>query len=114
MILDRLCQVANFEREYIQLHRDSTVGQITLQPSLVDGKIVWKDSPLLRAVRDGLTLVVDEADKAPTEVLSVLKGLVEDGELLLPDGRRISRRIEPSSSNSSKDIIPMHPNSPRG
>jgi hypothetical protein len=110
MILDRLCQVANFEREYIQLHRDSTVGQITLQPSLVDGKIVWKDSPLLRAVRDGLTLVVDEADKAPTEVLSVLKGLVEDGELLLPDGRRISRRIENLSSNSSEDIIPMHPN----
>jgi hypothetical protein len=66
---------------------------------------MWKDSPLLRAVRDGLTLVVDEADKAPTEVLSVLKGLVEDGELLLGDGRRISRH----SYSSSENIIPIHP-----
>lgn len=107
MILDRLCQLANFEREYIQLHRDSTVGQITLQPTLEEGKVVWKDSPLLRAVRDGLTLVVDEADKAPTEVLSVLKGLVEDGELLLADGRRISRHVD--SASLSQDIIPIHP-----
>lgn len=102
--IDRLCEVANFEREYIQLHRDSTIGQITLQPSLEDGKIIWHDSPLVRAVEHGLSLVVDEADKAPTDVLGVLKGLVEDGELLLGDGRRISR------NESGPGIIPMHPN----
>lgn len=106
MVLDRLCQLANFEREYIQLHRDSTVGQITLQPTLVGGRIIWQDSPLVRAARDGLTLVVDEADKAPAEVLSVLKGLVEDGELLLADGRRISRHQDESSLDN---VIPMHP-----
>ena len=105
MVIDRLCQVANFEREYIQLHRDSTIGQITLQPTLEDGKIVWKDSPLVRAVTNGLSLVVDEADKAPTEVLAVLKGLVEDGELMLGDGRRISRH-----SSGEAGIIPVHPN----
>eukprot|EP00957_Ditylum_brightwellii_P169461 12898130-Ditylum_brightwellii.AAC.1 len=48
-IVDRICQIANFEREYIQLHRDSTIGQLTLSPSLEDGRIVWKDSPLVRA-----------------------------------------------------------------
>jgi len=52
-----------YHREYIQLHRDSTIGQITLQPSLEDGRVVWKDSPLVRAVSRGLSLVVDEADK---------------------------------------------------
>lgn len=36
----------------------------------------------------GRVLVVDEADKAPTEVVCVLKGLLEDGEILLGDGRR--------------------------
>ena len=51
--------------------------------------IVWEDSPLVRAVTHGRTLVVDEADKAPLEVVGVLKGLVEDGEMLLADGRRI-------------------------
>jgi von Willebrand factor A domain-containing protein 8 len=90
-ICDRVCELANFEREYIQLHRDSTIGQLTLSPSLDDGKIVWKDSPLVRAVTEGRALVIDEADKAPLEVVSVLKSLVEDGELLLADGRRILR-----------------------
>jgi MoxR-like ATPase len=104
MVIDRLCEVANFEREYIQLHRDSTIGQLTLQPSLEGGRIVWRDSPMVRAVEQGLSLVVDEADKAPTEVLAVLKGLVEDGELLLGDGRRISRHME------GPGIIKMHPN----
>ena len=104
MIVDRICQVANWEREYIQLHRDSTIGQMTLQPTLEDGKIVWKDSPLVRAASQGLALVVDEADKAPTEVLAVLKSLVEDGELLLGDGRRISRH-----ESRGQGIIPMHP-----
>eukprot|EP00854_Cymbomonas_tetramitiformis_P021611 gene21611-25994_t len=36
----------------------------------------------------GRVLVVDEADKAAPEVVCVLKGLLEDGEILLPDGRR--------------------------
>lgn len=103
MITDRICEIANWEREYIQLHRDSTIGQLTLTPSLEDGRIVWKDSPLVRAVREGCPLVVDEADKAPVEVVAVLKGLVEDGELLLADGRRISR------VNDGPGFIPIHP-----
>jgi len=102
-LTDRLCELANFEREYIQLHRDSTIGSLTLSPSLEYGKIVWKDSPLLRAVKNGAVLVVDEADKAPTEVIAVLKSLVEDGELLLADGRRISRH------NDGKGVIKIHP-----
>lgn len=106
MVLDRLCELANFEREYIQLHRDSTIGQLTLQPTLEGGKVVWNDSPLVRAVSRGLSLVVDEADKAPTEVLAVLKGLVEDGELLLGDGRRISRHNDESND---PNVIPVHP-----
>jgi MoxR-like ATPase len=103
-ITDRICEIGNWEREYIQLHRDSTIGQLTLTPQLEDGKIVWNDSPLIRAVRDGCILVVDEADKAPVEVISVLKGLVEDGELLLADGRRVSKYKDHCSGT-----ILMHP-----
>jgi len=33
-IVDRLCQLGNFDREYIQLHRDSAIGQLTFSPSL--------------------------------------------------------------------------------
>jgi von Willebrand factor A domain-containing protein 8 len=103
MIIDRICQIANWEREYIQLHRDMSISAMTLAPSLEDGRIVWRDSPLIRAARDGCALVIDEADKAPIEVVSVLKGLIEDGELLLADGRRLSRH------RKGTGIIEIHP-----
>lgn len=108
VLSDRLLQMLRIEREYIQLHRDTTVQTLTLFPSIHNGVLVWEvswlinfpsnsqffwfswqDSPLVRAVREGRTLVVDEADKAPLEVVIILKGLVEDGEMLLSDGRRI-------------------------
>ena len=37
----------------------------------------------------GHVLVVDEADKAPTNVTCILKTLVESSEMHLSDGRRI-------------------------
>lgn len=104
-ICDRLCQLLNHEREYIQLHRDTTIGQLTISPSLENGKIVWNDSPLVRAVINGRALIVDEADKAPLEVVAVLKSLVEDGELLLADGRRITRRSSGSANTEGKTVI---------
>lgn len=30
------------EREYIQLHRDTTVQTLTLFPSIIQGKLVWE------------------------------------------------------------------------
>ena len=38
-------------------------------------------------------LVIDEADKAPTHVTCILKTLVESGEMILSDGRRIVRKM---------------------
>ncbi|KAH8070241.1 ATPase [Aureococcus anophagefferens] len=79
---------ATCEREYVQLHRDTTVGSLTSAPVLSDGVVSRGDSPLVRALRHGRCLVVDEADKAPLEVVCILKALVEDGDLQLADGRR--------------------------
>ena len=47
----------------------------------------------MRAVTHGRCLMIDEADKAPLEVVAVLKSLVEDGEMRLADGRIIGRDI---------------------
>lgn len=44
--------------------------------------------PLVKAMTHGQVIMIDEVDKAPTEVVCVLKGLLEDGEIQLPDGRR--------------------------
>jgi MoxR-like ATPase len=88
-VVDRFLHLLHTPREYIQLHRDTTVQTLTLQPQVRSGRITYEDSPLVRALQHGSILVVDEADKAPIHVTAVLKGLVENGELTLADGRRV-------------------------
>ncbi|OXU18814.1 hypothetical protein TSAR_009759 [Trichomalopsis sarcophagae] len=106
-IVDRLLQILNRPREYIQLHRDTTVQTLTVQPMVRDGVVVYEDSPLVQAVKLGHVLVVDEADKAPTHVTCILKTLVESGEMILSDGRRIIPALQ--NDKYSQDAIPMHP-----
>uniref|UniRef100_A0A3B4UMV5 von Willebrand factor A domain-containing protein 8 n=1 Tax=Seriola dumerili TaxID=41447 RepID=A0A3B4UMV5_SERDU len=102
-IVDRFLHLLNRPREYLQLHRDTTVQTLTLQPSVRDGIITYEDSPLVKAVKLGHILVIDEADKAPTNVTCILKTLVESGEMILADGRRII------SAKSRPNAIVMHP-----
>ena len=54
-----------------------------MQPTVKSGIIKYEDSPLVKAVKSGHILVVDEADKAPTHVTCILKTLVESGEMIL-------------------------------
>ena len=113
-IIDRLLHLLGWEREYIQLHRDTTVQSLTLQPTLIDGVVVWEDSPLVKAVQEGRVLMVDEADKAPLEVVCILKGLIEDGEMLLSDGRKIVAHTydyeKSACTKQGENLIHMHPN----
>jgi MoxR-like ATPase len=106
-IVDRFLYLLNRPREYLQLHRDTTVQTLTLQPTVQAGIIKYEDSPLVRAVKSGHILVIDEADKAPTNVTCILKTLVESGEMHLADGRRVVNAHSgiPPSSN----IIVAHP-----
>nr|XP_014349139.1 PREDICTED: von Willebrand factor A domain-containing protein 8 [Latimeria chalumnae] len=106
-IADRFLHLLNRPREYLQLHRDTTVQSLTLQPSVQDGVIVYEDSPLVKAVKMGHILVIDEADKAPTNVTCILKTLVESGEMILSDGRRIV--ANPEYTEDRADVIVMDP-----
>ena len=57
-------------------------------------------------------LVIDEADKAPLEVVCILKGLIEDSEMILADGRRIvsvDKSDAGSAASTTDRIIPIHP-----
>jgi von Willebrand factor A domain-containing protein 8 len=91
---------------YIQLHRDTTVYSLTSSPAIIDGMLVYEDSPLVQAVRYGRILVIDEADKAPTHVTAVIKSLVEDGEMVLADGRRL---VTEAKGDLRKTDIVIHP-----
>jgi hypothetical protein len=122
-IADYLLQLLRAPREYVQLHRDTTVDQLTVVPQIVAGKLHFLDSPLVRAAVLGRVAVVDEADKASTHVTILLKSLAEDRQLLLPDGRRL---VPPEmaaaaaaaataaaggvGSSTSGQLIPVHPN----
>lgn len=106
-IADKLLQLMNRPREYIQLHRDTTVHSLTVQPTVKDGMVIYEDSPLVKAVKNGHVLVIDEADKAPVHVTCILKSLVETGEMILSDGKRIV--TEQSSKNFNTDeLIILH------
>ncbi|KAA1472001.1 hypothetical protein DENSPDRAFT_859246 [Dentipellis sp. KUC8613] len=103
-LIDRLCQLLRRPREYIQLHRDTTVNQLMFQTSLEGGVIKHTDSPLLRAVALGRVIIIDEADKAPEHVVAIFRSLAGQSELTLADGRRVRKTKEREGD------IPIHPN----
>ena len=76
-------------REYIQLHRDTTVNQLMFTTALEGGHINYTDSPLLRAIKYGRVIIIDEADKAPEHVVAIFRSLASQGEMSLSDGRRV-------------------------
>lgn len=88
-IIDQTLELLDRPREYIQMNRDSTVGELLQRAFLEDGQLKYSDSPLVRAVRHGRVIVVDEVDKCSASVSAVFKSLAERGELTLPDGRRV-------------------------
>ncbi|CAG8510049.1 14562_t:CDS:10, partial [Ambispora leptoticha] len=111
-LADYFLQILKLPREYIQLHRDTTVQSLTATPSIIDGVLQYEDSPLVKAVKSGYILVIDEADKAPTYVTAVLRNLIEDGEMVLGDGRRIVSRAFEKLENDDEDekYILVHKN----
>eukprot|EP00668_Euglena_longa_P001746 GGOE01002056.1.p1 GENE.GGOE01002056.1~~GGOE01002056.1.p1 ORF type:complete len:1414 (-),score=516.23 GGOE01002056.1:25-4002(-) len=106
-LADRLLHLLSMPRHYIQLHRDTTVQSLTVTPAVHGGVVHWEDSPLVKAVKAGHVLVVDEVDKAPVEVVGVLKGLIEDRQMALGDGRRIVGDL--ALATQDPNAIAMHP-----
>lgn len=104
-VIDRIVELLDRPREYMQLHRDSTVAQILQLIELKDGQLRFVESPLVRAIRLGRVAVIDEADKCSAAVTAVFKSLAERGELSLPDGRRVR---PPNTPGDAQDVI-VHP-----
>jgi von Willebrand factor A domain-containing protein 8 len=86
--VDHLLQSLNWEREYVHLHRDTTVQSLTLVSEVHAGVVSWRDSPLVKAVRFGRTLVVDEADKAPLEAIRMCLSLADSSIICVFGARK--------------------------
>ena len=109
-LVDKFLMLLNRPREYIQLHRDTTVHTLTVQPQIKGGIVTYEDSPLVKAAKAGHILVIDEADKASIQVTCILKSLIETGEMMLSDGRLIVPYSSTKMFNNNQNIIQTHKN----
>uniref|UniRef100_A0A8B9HSU4 von Willebrand factor A domain containing 8 n=1 Tax=Astyanax mexicanus TaxID=7994 RepID=A0A8B9HSU4_ASTMX len=107
-IVDRFLHLLNRPREYLQLHSQDVVMECQCREnSDLLYVLVLCACVKVKAVKMGHILVIDEADKAPTNVTCILKTLVESGEMILADGRRIVS--DPLEASGRPNAIPMHP-----
>jgi len=58
------------------------LGRVTIQ---TDGSTGWADGPLIRAMRTGGILLLDEADFAPPEAVGGLNAVLEGRPILIPE-----------------------------
>ncbi|KAF1748447.1 hypothetical protein GCK72_024914 [Caenorhabditis remanei] len=110
-LTDRFLHLINRPRQYMQLHRDTTVQTLTMQTVVENGIIRHEDSALVKAARSGQILVIDEADKAPLHVIAILKTLLDTGNLVLGDGRSLRPAASFTDADKRNDrLVPIHPN----
>ena len=74
--------------------------------ALENGIINYTDSPLLRAIKYGRFIIIDEADKAPEHVVAIFRSLAGQGELSLSDGRRVRPVKERALMNWTCNLFP--------
>ncbi|KAL8796326.1 MAG: hypothetical protein Q9195_001233 [Heterodermia aff. obscurata] len=82
---NKFLRVNNHEHTDIQEY----LGSYT---SSADGKLQYQDGVLVRALREGSWIVLDELNLAPTDVLEALNRLLDDNkELFVPETQEIIR-----------------------
>ena len=85
---NKFLRVNNHEHTDIQEY----LGSYT---SSADGKLQYQDGVLVRALREGSWIVLDELNLAPTDVLEALNRLLDDNkELFIPETQEIIRPHE--------------------
>lgn len=86
------------QKELVTLHlNEQTDAKMLLGLYTTDskpGSFQWRPGVLTTAVKEGRWVLIEDLDRAPTEVMSTLLPLIERGELLIP-GR--GERIQASS-----------------
>ena len=90
-----------------QTDAKSLIGLHASSPT--DNTFVWQPGVLTRALQQGRWVLIEDIDRAPAEVLGVLRPIIENGELFIParkqrvraaDGFRIVATVRASSSEA--------------
>ncbi|THH00190.1 hypothetical protein EW026_g2319 [Hermanssonia centrifuga] len=86
----RFVRINNHEHTDIQEYLGTYVSDPTT------GKLVFKDGLLVRALRNGDWIVLDELNLAPTDVLEALNRLLDDNrELVIPETQEVEEKFCP-------------------
>jgi midasin len=118
-LVRELAQELGKEANMVTLHlNDQTDAKVLIglyATGSKPGSFQWRSGVLTTAVREGRWVLIEDLDRAPTEVMSTLLPLIERGDLLLPsrgeriqaaDGFRIFATIRTSIGTNDKESLP--------
>lgn len=83
--------------------------------SSVAGSFAWQPGVLTKAVREGRWVLIEDLDRAPSEVIGLILPLIEKNELVIPsrrerircaDGFRVIATMRSSMNAKGEEIIP--------
>jgi len=85
-----LNDVLGMETDLMQMNVQSSGTDLFGEWGMENGKMVFKDSLVVKAMREGKPVIIDEVDKPRDETaLAALNNILESGFVTLPDGRVI-------------------------
>lgn len=58
------------------------------------GSFIWQAGVLTQAMREGRWILVEDIDKAPADVMSVIRTIIQDGKLYLPNRKETLRAAD--------------------
>ncbi|OXV09698.1 hypothetical protein Egran_02528 [Elaphomyces granulatus] len=81
----------------------------------IAGSFAWQPGVLTRAATEGRWVLIEDLDRAPSEIIGLLLPIIEKGELLIPsrkerikcsDGFRIIATMKSSLNNKGEEVFP--------
>lgn len=83
-LLEKLCREIDGEEPYkMSLHGEMSVDDFFGTKELKDGKTIFRDGPVLRAMREKKKVIINEIDCAPPEILMCLQRVLEKKDVEL-------------------------------
>ncbi|CRG88960.1 hypothetical protein PISL3812_05995 [Talaromyces islandicus] len=85
--------------------------------SSMTGAFAWQPGVLTKAAKEGRWVLIEDLDRAPSEVIGLMLPIIERGELIIPsrkerikcsDGFRIIATMKTSLNNKGEEVAPSH------
>lgn len=77
MLVNQVCAKLNRPLIRVNVHKETDEVSLLGGPTLVNGNIVYKEGPILTAMRNGYVVNIDEIDRATGETLLCLNSILE-------------------------------------